>query len=357
MRAFILLSIIQICTCINVQRTKNTLQMNDFEYAITTVEHNFVGYYYLQNTDKQILYNDYIASLRKQIDNKSISAFDAVGLYLSWFNCAHLRTCWDDHAVFQKSGINYPELFTYRPQKVARKVDSDTFLIRFPSCDGTDPNMRWIHQAIKDYKKSHCKYIIIDIRGNGGGSDKFYKPILKLLYDTPAILDGADFFYTKDNLKQMRKYFPLRTIFRSLTNKNNHERVIWPFFNDFKIRFLSKSKYPIAAAVIIDNNVASSGEQMILEIKATSKRTIIYGKDNTLGCIDISNCRPVILPDCGHTIVIPMTISHRLPYNEIDPSGITPDIYIPIPYPKELTNNIDEWSIWVSNDLKMRNCY
>ena len=47
------------------------------------------------------------------------------------------------------------------------------------------------------------------------------------------------------------------------------------------------------AALIIDNGVASSGEQMVRSIKATSDRTTVYGRDNTLGCLDFSNINVV----------------------------------------------------------------
>ena len=32
--------------------------------------------------------------------------------------------------------------------------------------------------------------------------------------------------------------------------------------------------------------------------------------------------------------------------------GYKPDVIIPLPYPKKLTDNIDEWVLWVAKDLK-----
>jgi hypothetical protein len=32
--------------------------------------------------------------------------------------------------------------------------------------------------------------------------------------------------------------------------------------------------------------------------------------------------------------------------------GIAPDIIIPLPYATTLTDNIDEWVLWVAEDLK-----
>ena len=32
--------------------------------------------------------------------------------------------------------------------------------------------------------------------------------------------------------------------------------------------------------------------------------------------------------------------------------GYAPDITIPLPYPEQLTDNIDSWVLWVAKDLK-----
>jgi hypothetical protein len=33
-------------------------------------------------------------------------------------------------------------------------------------------------------------------------------------------------------------------------------------------------------------------------------------------------------------------------------TGISPDVRITLPYPKQLIDNIDEWVLWVAEDLK-----
>lgn len=329
------------------------LVMNDFRFAVQEVEENYPGYCLLNNKQKKE-YSFMRDSLDKLVSSCLLPEYDAIGKYLSWFHDPHLRTCWDAHAYLQKQSIDYESYFDYSPMKVSRKVSDETYLIRFPSCDGDDPDMQWIIQSVKDYKKSDCKFLIIDIRGNGGGSDSFFKPYLELLYDTPCKVAGADFFYTKKNLKQMKEYFPLKMFFLSLLHRREPERVNWPFVKSLSIRYMKKGTYPLAAALIIDNNVGSSAEEMVIEIQAASSRTRIYGKDNTFGCLDFSNCRPVSLPVCGQYFLIPMTISHRWPEQSVDKEGLPPDICIPIQYPTILHDNIDEWVLWVSNDLETK---
>ena len=93
---------------------------------------------------------------------------------------------------------------------------------------------------------------------------------------------------------------------------------------------------------------------MTLILRAISKRTTIYGRENTYGCLDISNFRSVNLPYSTITITIPTTVSHRLPDRGIDKEGISPDVRLDLPYPTELTDNIDEWVLWIAQDLKQR---
>jgi len=41
-----------------------------------------------------------------------------------------------------------------------------------------------------------------------------------------------------------------------------------------------------------------------------------------------------------------------LPETGIDAIGIAPDVRIPLPLPARLTDNIDEWVIWVAQQLE-----
>ncbi|MBO6082188.1 MAG: peptidase S41 [Bacteroidales bacterium] len=325
---------------------------DDLDFTIAEVEYNYAGFPLL--TEKELAeYDRMKAAVRDSVDAGVLSDFDGVGHYLAWFQQRHLRTCWDAHNHLWKTSPDYSAVFPYDPQAVSCKVDDDTYLIRFPSCMG-DPDDKWIKQSVRDYKASGCKFLILDIRGNGGGADHYYLPYRELLYDTPATLEGLDFFYTKNNLRRIGKMSWVWWLRLSLFKDKSKERVMWPFVEQGEIEYSSISTLPVAAALIIDNNVASAGEAMVLEIQASSKRTTVYGQDNTYGLLDISNCTEVELPYSKLFILIPVTVSHRLPDRGIDKTGIAPDVRLDIPYPTELTDNVDEWVLWVAEDLKNR---
>lgn len=47
-----------------------------------------------------------------------------------------------------------------------------------------------------------------------------------------------------------------------------------------------------------------------------------------------------------------MTRSSRLPDEGIDETGIAPDVRISLPLPKVLSDNVDEWVLWIAEDMK-----
>ena len=123
-------------------------------------------------------------------------------------------------------------------------------------------------------------------------------------------------------------------------------------YSRFNMRLDHVSDAVDKAALIIDNSIASSGEMMVRSIKATSSRTTVYGRDNTLGCLDFSNCYEAEMPNCHIRFTCPMTRTIGLPDTGIDNTGIAPDVRISLPLPARLTDNIDEWTIWVAEQLE-----
>ena len=323
---------------------------DDLDFAIHEVEYNYAGFPLLTE-DELAEYEVMKAALRDSVDAKAYLDYEAVGHYLAWFQNPHLRTSYIEQTNLWKHDVDYSSLFSYAPRKLSCKVDDETYLIRFPSCSG-DPDEQWVSQSVQDFQESDCKFLILDIRGNGGGNDRYFEPYLELLYDTAAEVEGSDLFYTKKNFNFLKEYLPRQMKQLARSRDKQKERVMWPFVDDTFVELSSVSERPVAAALIIDNNVASAGEQLTLVLRAISKRTTIYGRENTYGCLDISNIRPVNLPYSTITITIPTTVSHRLPDRGIDKEGISPDIRLDLPYPTELTDNIDEWVLWIAQDLK-----
>lgn len=119
------------------------------------------------------------------------------------------------------------------------------------------------------------------------------------------------------------------------------------------IRYDKMSARPKRAAVIIDRYVASSAEGLVLQLRAASGRATVYGKDNTLGCCDFSNCTQIAIRGNANVLTIPMTRSLGVAEgHNVDKEGIVPDVRIDLKLPEKLTDNIDEWVLWIADDLK-----
>ena len=330
--------------------------LRDYEGAVYEVENNYAGF--SSKTGDPAKKQEYVKlkeKLHKDILNGREGA-DAVGELYGWFGDNHLRTALAEHGKYRKTRKKYVSankgVREYNLQAIARKVDSETFLIRFPSCEG-DPSLEWVNESIEAYKKSQCKYLIIDIRGNGGGQDTYYEPYLKLLYDREYLSKGVEIRNSEDNMTYLKSQAERLPWLQEVVGRaENSDEEFIPLVEDHIIKYDTVNTLPVKAAVIIDSNVASSGEQMVLDIKGCSSRTVIYGKGNTFGCLDYSNVRRADMRGCGITTYVPMTRSSRLPDNGIDDTGIAPDVRISLHLPKILTNNIDEWVLWVAGELK-----
>ena len=343
------------CLCLPAigQVTFTTEQyLADFDFAVKEVETNYAGYPSVAEDPKQKNeYEQLKLRLRQQVAEEGRNGLDAIGELYAWFGDFHLRAG-NYSQPYMRKVPNYESMEDYDPLATYQKVSDRTFLIRFPSCMGDDPTPEWVEESIDAYRASGCENLIIDIRGNGGGTDGIFSPYVKLLYDREARVDGAEIRNTPAHIAWIENIEVNWVQQLEETMKQSADEFVPMTPRWLQIAYDSISPLPRRAALIIDAGVASAGEQMVLKLRACSGRTVVYGRDNTLGCLDYSNCRTVNLPHSCITLSVPMTRSYRLPDHGIDRTGIAPDTRIPLPLPETLTDNIDEWSQWVAGELE-----
>ncbi len=324
-----------------------------------------------------------------------------------WYidSCGIMRNYTDVYRKRQR--IYYEELMDdYYPMPLACKVTDNTFLVRLPSCNG-DPDEQWIRNSISLFKESKCENFILDIRGNRGGNMDYWIDYWHLLVDHCGEIYEDEFRNTQ-NLRDLL-YYSLNNSLKSVWSEemNNefqiymkkkieqHKFIPGQFVRQvtelpvFLLRYLAttEEEEPISqdelyeilieyfniidtapikseigylnednpvrkAALIIDNRVASSTEKLVLFLRATSERTTIYGRDNTLGCLDSYAIEDVELPNSGKQFTSAMARMTGLSESGINTTGIAPDIRINLPLPSKLTDNVDEWVIWVTAQLE-----
>lgn len=377
--------------------------LEDYDYAVKYLEDNYAGFPNKVVDSTLVDYEALKTRLRTQVASGERTSWDAIAEYTGWFNDYHLRLCMNDVGSDGKvrgstdkyrtrTRIYYDEMMElYQPTAIACKVTDKTFLIRFPSCYG-EPDMEWIKGSIQAFRESGCENLVLDIRGNVGGSDNYFLPYWELLYDHEGTDRGIEFRNTPEHRRMLLQQFQDEGLpeemamgIQAMFPMIEHIPYLpFTFLSKFQ-DMMSDSEGPSMqglmgllgeldpsngggsmltyrcaqvddavrkAALIIDNFVASSGEQMVRQIRLTSDRTVIYGRDNTLGCMDFSNLNEVELPNSHINFTSPMSRSMGLPETGVDDTGIAPDVRIDLPLPAKLTDNVDEWVIWVAEQLE-----
>lgn len=345
-----------------LRRLMNTVIQNNLEcydFAINELEQNYAGFPWIVTEERRPEYEKFKQEYRDSIAMGVMYGPAGVAEMCCFMQDFHLGCTfkmWSNR--FPMKWPNYKqEMMVYDPKPMAEKLDDQTFLLRFPTCMGDDAYVKWSWDAVERYRQSGCENLILDIRGNGGGADWQYYPIYQLLYKQPGKTHGILLRNTKDNRDRWQPWMVDDEHRKALCDSAAaHEEELFAAWSDeyFNLK-LDKvdPRRPKKTAIIIDRSVGSSGEQLILDVRAVAPDVKLYGRDNTLGCIDISNVVSVQLPHVPNTLQIPTTVSMRVMKGEqlIDGKGIEPDVRIDIPLPDSLTNNVDDWVLWVAINM------
>jgi len=247
---------------------------------------------------------------------------------------------------------------------ICRVLSDSTFYIRVGGFSRYDK--KFIEESLENNKEliRHTPNMIIDIRGNGGGQDSAYQPLADLIYTDPYMSKGIEWYATKGWIKNIKDVIKNKNYKNGEAGKKELEHLLaametnvggFVFHPDMGKECLVKKdtvyEYPKKVGIIINEGVASSGEQFVLTAKK-SKKVTIFGNKNTVGVLDYSNAVPVYFPSEQYYCYIPQTRSGRLPENPIDNIGISPDVNIPFPSTRDLYDDIDIWVRYVKNYLE-----
>lgn len=235
---------------------------------------------------------------------------------------------------------------------LCEKINNTTVLLRIPSFD--ESQKRSIDSLLADKEKliAKSKYLIIDLRNNGGGSDISFQGLLPYLYTQPIREVGVRFLSTNLNNQRMlllaedpdftsedrqwakRSYDTLQNHlgeFVDLGEGESDEVVIAP-----------KKKSPAEVIVLVNEYCASTTEQFLLAARQ-SKKVKLLGR-TTFGALDISNMNFVSNPCDEFKLGYCLSKSKRIPDLIIDNRGIQPDYF--------MDDAIDETD-WIQQAIKI----
>jgi len=339
------------------------LAFETFDFAVDANERNNAIFPVLMRSGFEGEYKSMKDSLLSRLMRGEINADEAVGRYVFWFyeNFDRHTNCNSQffHKLKSEAFVDYTKLIPqYAPEPVGCKVDNDTYLLRLPSCAGDVPTWEWMLKKEEEFKQSGCKYLILDLRGNSGGSDAFSELFAKMMCDCSAMNDEKSYYMNSTaNNNTLEKYcetFPGTFMDRVLAETATTEEGSLINWNAV---FKGTGAYtPLVrkGAIIIDNYSASAGETPVRLVRNHSKsHAKVYGRERSAGCELSGNCNTIRLPHSDMFLTYPMTVDADFEKACKDRNpGHKPDVIIPLPYPQQLTDNIDSWVLWVAKKMK-----
>lgn len=336
-----------------------------FDYCVDANERNNAIFPVLMRNGFEAEYMAMKDSLLSRLIQGKINVDEAVGRYVFWFYKNFDRHTHCDSKLFRKLReevlVDYTTLIPkYAPEPVGCKVDADTYLLRLPSCMGEVPTWDWLKKKEQEFKLSGCKNLILDLRNNEGGGDRYSLLFTEFMYDCSGPEDQHHYYYNgmenywglKDQCKaapgnyvDQVKEEALRTEEGSLINWYTYKKRTEPY-----------TPLVRKGAIIIDNGTASAGESPVRMVRNFSRsHAKVYGRERTMGCEQTGNCNSIRLPHTNIYLTYPMTVDEEFEKTCLERSpGYKPDVIIPLPYPKQLTDNIDEWVLWVAKKMKKK---
>lgn len=334
-----------------------------FDYCVDANERNNAIFPVLMRNGFEAEYKAVKDSLLSRLMRGKINIDEAVGRYVFWFykNFDRHTNCTSEFfwKLQKEVLVDYPTLIPkYAPEPVGCKVNKDTYLLRLPSCMGEVPTWDWLEKKEQEFKLSGCKYLILDLRGNGGGGDEYSTLFTAFMCDGSGQKDLPSYYQNG-----MENYWHLKDYCKGAPG-SYYDQVMeealrteeGSLINWFTIKKRTDPYTPLVrkGAIIIDNGTASAAETPVQMVRNFSlSHAKVYGRERTMGCEQTGNCNTISLPHTNITLTYPMTVDEEFEKGCLERNpGYKPDVIIPLPYPKQLTDNIDEWVLWVAKKMK-----
>ncbi|MEI6408715.1 MAG: S41 family peptidase [Bacteroidota bacterium] len=211
-----------------------------------------------------------------------------------------------------------------------KPLNEQTLYLRMATMDDT---YRWEFENLVKEKQAlldHYQNWIIDVRGNGGGSDVTYYPLRKYLYTKPVTTHRANLYATHDNAEKFRLLshdhkstnWYERLYYRHLSKKmerNKGQLIGQKGLGTTKLR--GAKKLPLKVVVLQDKGCGSSCEQFVLFAQQSDKVTLMG--TNTYGVLDYANVHVLPFNNGQWTLHYPTSRSTRIDEGKgIDNIGI-----------------------------------
>lgn len=219
-----------------------------------------------------------------------------------------------------------------------RRLDAHTLYLRLPSFnDRHAQTVRSLVEAHAD-ELARTPRLVVDVRGNGGGSDFVYGPVLPFIASGPIRRVGVEIRVSADNARLRREVGDrLATVSpeAAATLRSESDRMATARTEFIRrepreqwVEIDRLSTMPERVVVLVDR-AASSAESFLLDVRQ-SARVVLMGQENSAGVLDFGETMEMPAPSGRFDLIWATTRSLRLPTDPVDPHGIAPDVRIPV---------------------------
>ena len=220
-----------------------------------------------------------------------------------------------------------------------KKLSDKTTLITLPSFDY--PFVDIIKDMVANNRSliEGSKNLIIDIRGNSGGTDNAYEMLFPYIMTNPIRNMGVEYLATQTLVNGLESY--IKTVHENKEKqgeidtvrrwiglyKNNMGKFVNLNDSVFSVQKADPAKRsPDHVVILIDKRVGSAAESFVMKAKQ-SKKVKILGTV-TSGGLDYAAARMFDFGCPEYLLQLPTYRSLRLPDYPIDNIGMQPDIYL-----------------------------
>jgi len=220
-----------------------------------------------------------------------------------------------------------------------KQLSAKTTIITLPSFDY--PFVEIINDIMEDNLSviENSENLIVDIRGNSGGTDNAYQKLLPHIMTNSIRNIGVEYLATQTLINGLENY--IKTI-KDKKEKEDEVKKVRRWIDSFEKnigKFVNVSDNPFSVqevelakksprnvVVMIDKRVGSSAENLVMRAKQ-SKKVKVMGTV-TSGGLDYAAARMFDFGCPEYLLQLPTYRSLRLPDFPVDNIGLQPDIFM-----------------------------
>jgi hypothetical protein len=239
-----------------------------------------------------------------------------------------------------KNKVDYDSLLSIRSDPHSYtptlKIIDNSIVLKIPSFDYE--NKKVIDSLCNQLSLlSNYRNLILDLRGNSGGTIECIYPLEKYIYTGPfsyvagykMASDSAIKFYGEYAAGIDDKDTEAKKTYTELYTKMKNNRGALVYTDDsLVVKQDSIYRNPEKIAIIVDGNCASAVELVLLAIR-NSKKVVLFG-ETTAGVVDTGEAFDYTIQNCNdhYFLSVPDVVVDFNKYKSFDGIGIQPDFYI-----------------------------